>query len=313
MKKTITLFFIAFSLQAILLQAQPITNNGFEQLNSDGTISYWGNVYIFSAWFDSLGVSHTDSIIYDGPFYAPTYDAHSGSNALELRNAWNFTTNTGIVGAAGLDNDTVFSSWGASNMIPTNATPGNPFEPLSLSFYHKYFPVNGDSAYVEVTLWDSSGNPVAEGIQVITDANSTFTYSSVNLNYYTPGSADYYSIIIRNFYTEIPGYREPSLGTRLIVDDLEFNFAAVGTNTVQTEKQIAVFPNPVSDKINIHLNSEKNSSYKIYNGTGKLILQGSLFENKSVVSLNNFDEGIYFIEIINGKEILTEKFMVNKN
>ena len=313
MKKTITLFFIAFSLKAILLQAQPITNSGFEQLNSDSSLSYWGNVYIFSVWFDSLGVSHTDSIVYDGPFYAPTYDSHSGSHALELRNAWNFTTNTGIVGAAGLDNDTVFSSWGASNMIPTNATPGNPFEPLSFSFYHKYFPVNGDSAFAEVTLWDINGNPIAEGILVITDANSAYTYSTVNLNYYTPGSADYFSIVIRNFYTEIPGYRQPSLGTRLIVDDLEFNFAAVGTNTVQTEKQIAVFPNPVSDKINIHLNSEKNSSYKIYNGTGKLILQGSLFENKSVVSLNNFDEGIYFIEIINGKEILTEKFMVNKN
>lgn len=312
MKKTITLFFIAFSLKAILLQAQPITNSGFEQLNSDSSLSYWGNVYIFSVWFDSLGVSHTDSIAYDGPFYAPTYDSHSGSHALELRNAWNFTTNSGIVGAVGLDNDTVFSAWGASNMIPTNATPGNPFEPLSFSFFHKYFPVNGDSAYVEVTLWDSIGNPVAEGIQVITDVNSTYTYSSVNLNYFTPGSADYFSIVIRNFYTEIPGYRQPSLGTRLIVDDLEFNFAAVGTNSIHREKQVTVFPNPANDIINVKLKSGNNISYKIYNITGEVLIQNKLVENNTSISLTNFDEGVYFIEINNGFESTIENFIVNK-
>ena len=312
MRKIIPLFFIAFSLKAILLQAQPITNNGFEQLNSDGTIRYWGNIYISSVWIDSLGVSHSDSIVHDGSYYAPTNDAYSGSHALELRNAWNFSSQTGIAGAVGLDDDSIFSAWSAFNMIPTNATPFNPFEPFSFGFYYKFFPVNGDSAYAEISLWDSIGNQLAEGILLITDPTPVYTLKYINLIYYNPGSADFYSIVIRNFYTENLGYRQPSLGTRLIVDDLGFNFASVGTNNINFKKQLSVFPNPANDRISIQVKSGKIISYKIFNVIGDVLLQSKLNESNAIISLADFDEGVYFIEINNGFDNTIEKFFVNR-
>ena len=65
MKKIFTFFVIAFSLKAAYSVAQQIPNKGFEQLNFDGSLSNWGNVYLFSMWFDSTGVSHlTDSIVF---------------------------------------------------------------------------------------------------------------------------------------------------------------------------------------------------------------------------------------------------------
>jgi hypothetical protein len=111
MRQIFTILVMTLSLKAVYMQAQTIQNGSFESLNSDGTLRNWGNVYLMSVWIDSSGVSHSDSIVYDGPFYAPTNDAFHGNTALELRNAWNFTSNIGIAGAVGLDDDSVFSSF----------------------------------------------------------------------------------------------------------------------------------------------------------------------------------------------------------
>jgi len=103
MKNAKLLLLITFAFSTFKVQAQIIPNNSFEILNPDNTLSNWGNVYITSVWLDSLGNSFTDSVVIDNQYYAPTSDAHSGSTALELRNAWNFTTGTGIAGAVASD------------------------------------------------------------------------------------------------------------------------------------------------------------------------------------------------------------------
>src|SRR6185369_12246751 len=126
-------------------------------------------------------------------FYGPTNDANNGSTALELRNAWDFTTNTGIAGAVSSDDDSIFSSWGLLNLVPTNATSFNPFAPFNFGFYYKYFPVNGDSAFAQIALWDSSGNQLAEGTLVIPDAASSYTLAYAPVNYSVTGIAAFYS------------------------------------------------------------------------------------------------------------------------
>ncbi len=300
MRKIFTFFVIALSLKAANSSAQTILNPNFEQLNSDGSIRNWGNVYLFSAWFDSTGVSHpVDSIVYDGQFfYAPTNDAYSGNTALELRNAWNFSTNTGIAGAVALDEDTVFSAWGLSNLVPTYGTQFNPFEPVNFKFHYKFHPVNGDSASVEIVLWDSSGYQVAEGLAVITDSASTYTLMTVPINYSITGGAAFYSFTIRNFYSSEPGSHQPSLGTRFIVDNIGFNyFSASADNTTKNDRQINVYPNPARSWINIDAQAFKNTHFKIHSIIGQTILEGNLQPNSNTIDLNGFEEGVYILEI----------------
>jgi hypothetical protein len=313
MRKINTLILFASIFLVIHSQAQTVYNNGFENLNADSSLSNWGNVYIFSVWIDSLGVSHSDSLVYDGPFYGPSSDAHSGNRALELRNAWNFTTNTGIAGAAAVDEDSVFSSWGTLNLVPTNATTFSPFAPINFGFYHKFSPVNGDSAYAQIALWDSSGYQFAEGTLLITAATNTYDLIYAPINYFNPGFAAFYSLKISTFYTLDPGVRQPGFGTRLLVDNIGFNYAnTTDINPAKTQNAFSVYPNPAKDEI--HFDSKLNtaSPYRLCNIFGQTVMEGTIYPETNSISILNINSGVYFLEMKMEEKNICERIVVQR-
>lgn len=315
MKKITTLLFIGLTFISFKPNAQTILNPNFELVNSDGSLQYWGNVYLFSAWFDSLGVSHTDSIVFDGSyFYEPTNYAFSGSHALQLSNAWNFTSNTGIAGAVGLDDDTVFTSWGAGTLIPTNATSFNPFAPFNFGFHYKYAPVNGDTAIARIALWDSLGNQIAEGNMLITEPEGNYTERYELINYTSAGFAAYYSFFISNFYTEEPGVRQPGFGTRLTIDEIGFDFASsISTASIMPGIGISVYPNPSHGDVSIIFSKNiEAGKLSVSNVFGESIYEKTIQnETKKELNLNNYAAGIYFIKIFDGEKDYCIKIIVN--
>src|SRR4051812_39154797 len=121
MKNTLTLLFVLTFFSSF---AQ-VPNGDFENLNYDGSLRNWGNVYLTAVMIDSNGVSHFDSIVYNGGnyYYQPTIDAHSGNYAMEVNNAWSFTFSGAITGSVSVDTDTVYSAYGALEFIPTQMQP----------------------------------------------------------------------------------------------------------------------------------------------------------------------------------------------
>lgn len=304
---------IALSLKAPAIWAQSVYNAGFEYLNPDGSVQHWGNVYLMPFHLDSTGGSLVDSIVFDNQFYAPATDAHTGALALELRNAWNYTTNTGIAGAVAADDDPVFSAWGLSNLVPTYATSANPFVPLNFGFYYKFFPVNGDSAFAEIDLWDSSGNQLAKGEIIITGAAGSYTLIDAPINYSVAGLASFYSLSIHNFYTAVPGSRQPGFGTRLLVDDVGFNHAVTGgLNPVDDDSGFQMYPNPATGQLNILTKENKSLTYKIYNTFGQLVSEGTVHSGKHAVKLDNFKNGAYHIVTNAGGVVKQHTFIVKK-
>jgi len=303
MKKIFTVLVIALTLNAMSAQGQTIPNNGFESLNPDSSLSNWGNVYIIPVWVDTNGNSYTDSIVYDNRYYAPTSDAYSGNTALELRNAWDYTTNTGIAGAVGADDDSVFNAYGLLNLVPTYSTPFNQFMPFNFGFYYKYFPVNGDSAFAQIALWDSSGNQVADGMIIITNAAGSYTLISAPINYTIPGDAAFYSLSISTFYTAVPGSRQPGFGTRLLADDTGFNFVSTtGFNTIDNNKQINIYPNPFADEITINGYSQtgrEKQEIKVFDVFGREIYSQQLKTSEVKIQAQSWQSGIYFVRIDN--------------
>lgn len=287
-----------------------IPNSSFEKINPDGTLCNWGNVYIFGVSIDSNGVNHSDSIVYDNPFYAPVNDAFGGSHALQLANAYNFTTNTGIAGAVACDEDSVFSSWGLLNLIPTNATPFNPFTPFNFGFNYKFFPVYGDSAYAQFALWDSVGNQLANAFLLIADSASTYTQAAAPIIYSQAGDAAFYSLSIHNFYTATPGLRQPTFGTRLIVDNVGFNFV---TNTTaiqanESKSQLNISPNPAANRLKLNLTQTSTFEVRIINKLGE---QVAFVKNESELDLSALASGFYFISVTQNNQVLTSKFVKN--
>lgn len=88
----------------------------------------------------------------------------------------------------------------------------------------------------------------------------------------------------------------------------------VGVNEQSiAKKELDVFPNPASDKINI--SGILTESYVfIFDVNGKLIEKGKLKKGNTTINTSNYESGTYFYQVIamNGKPLGSGKFMVSK-
>lgn len=299
MNKKLLIILVLIPLLRITAIAQ-VPNPGFETLLSNGYPANWGNVYIFSAWIDSNGVSHGDSILFDGWFYQSTNDAHSGQYALELRNAYNVTQNYAIGGAAGADEDTLFTAWGITEQVPVYGVP------LDFKFYYKYFPVNGDTAYAFVSVTDSSGAIIGNAETFITGNTSAYTYSSTPITY-IPGSTPAFMSI--QFHTSQPG-GQTSYGTRLLIDDVEITSSTtVGEKEPSNKNRLTIYPNPASEKISMNVDGFRAEKIVIYDLQGKIVKQDN--NNLTEIQISDLPRGAYFLEVSGENKIAKKLFIRN--
>lgn len=261
-----------------------IPNSGFEQHNTDGSIRYWGKLYLFDISIDSTG-QHGDSLEIDQALFAPTTDAHSGQYAAELRNGFNHTTQMQIAGEIQASNDTSFSSW---NTL-VNVTGSE--KPNYFSFYYKYLPAGEDWAWARIALYDANSNQLGEANIITNEAATEYTYIYAPINYWMEGEPAYYTM---SFSTAAP-CGQATLGTRFLVDDVSF---VLGNADISEEKQkpYSVFPNPTSGIFTIECN-EKTQSY-IYNSAGQLLFG----INGASVDLSGYPSGVYYVQIKSPKK-----------
>lgn len=87
--------------------------------------------------------------------------------------------------------------------------------------------------------------------------------------------------------------------------------------TLKTEKQIGVYPNPASDKISVSFSNPTDKiTYRIMDVTGKTIEQKDIQLNQSIehtIDTNNLKNGIYYLwcELSNNQQY-SEKFVIQK-
>ena len=94
-----------------------------------------------------------------------------------------------------------------------------------------------------------------------------------------------------------------------------YEIFTLATNENVVQSNISVYPNPVKDFLTVDFNSEKldNSSYQLFDVTGKVINQGNLKSVKSQISASSLTSGIYLLRITNsGKVVKSFKIIKNK-
>ena len=303
MKKLLPLLFFALLFSNKQVSAQ-IPNGNFETLNWDGTLSNWGNVYIMSVSIDSLGNTIMDSIVWDGPYYSKTADANTGNFAMEMRNAYNYTTNHGIAGSVSADTDSVYTAWGALEFVSIQ------IQPTDFSFYYKYNSVADDSGIARLTVYDYMMNPAGNAEVIFSGISSVYTYTSVPITFTSPDPVAYYSL---NFSTkfslaDIP--TEPHLGTSLIIDDVQLSSTTgIGSNNLM-ESSYSLFPNPSKENLNISSKNAEEINYCIYNMLGKKILEGKILPGTQSISTWQFSNGVYAIEFVSSNHSNQMNFVV---
>jgi len=125
-----------------------------------------------------------------------------------------------------------------------------------------------------------------------TGTNSVWAYES------TPVWTDLSAYGLDHGMAIIPVICDISTGEKEIMGDL---------------KEVLVFPNPSQGTINIALTSKVESTIEVYNVVGKLVYQAKPFNTQLItIDVNNQPNGVYFVNIKTGNDIVTKKIVLSK-
>lgn len=224
---------IAFTLSTAA--SAQLHNGGFEDLNSSEFPAFWqGNMVLLPVWIDSTGESHTDSVVFDGGanYLLNTTDVHSGQHAIELRNGYDFTTSTPFIGAWSAVPDSEGYMGFPLVQIQT-ATP------VSIGFYAKYFPVNGDSALVTATVLNDLGDEIGTGSLTIQGTVVAYTAFDMPITYTSADPGMWLQLTFANAHSS----GHASLGTRFLIDDVSVS-TLQGVEEQAALPELTLFPNP---------------------------------------------------------------------
>lgn len=270
-----TSFTLALFPAVFFVNAQ-VNNGGFEDLSVDGLAQYWvGDLHIVQITIDTNGVSHTDSVVYDGGTdYALSADARTGANAMELRNGYNFTSDAPIVGRLHANSDSV--SYGGFPIISVPVTQ----RPTSVEFWAKYAPLGNDSAFASITVLDEAQNTIGYGELSIGGDVPAYAPFQIPVTYSTEDVAAFVQL---TFATAAP-WGTATLGTRLLIDDVSVTSAPNGLVEVGAEgKALELFPVPADGYCTIR--AGRNNTVLAVNLLG---IDGSTFPSP-VVQAGGFD------------------------
>ena len=193
-------------------------------------------------------------------------------------------------------------------IIPTN------FEYTNCLFYDNGFdpfvPANG--SFPPLGQW-----PLVQGFS--NNVAGTFSNCIVNMNpLFTNANSGDYSLSLLS----------PCIDSGIVVpinDDFIGNMRPIGNGfdigayesqgtagivSIKQEKRIVIFPNPSKDNITVLVKkSYISSDYSIKDVTGNEITKGKLKDANTIIDLNSFTSGIYFLQIKSNNGVESEKFI----
>ena len=93
---------------------------------------------------------------------------------------------------------------------------------------------------------------------------------------------------------------------------LKYGFV-LGTDEVVSTQNVALYPNPTSDEINIVYAGALEMDLRVFDLTGKMVVyQPDInFNQNHTVNVSHLQAGVYFLRLNSGKGVVTKKFIKN--
>jgi hypothetical protein len=288
--KTIKLLILSFLLIGNIknqLNAQSILNPDFEQTdttNSFAFISDWEGDGFGGAPSTLSQSGNYSMMIWNWYWYGRAY-AYNGNNA-------------------GLGSTFAYKG-------------GTPYtqKAMKLNGYYRYdtsyTQTNADTAIVAVLLKKyntslSKVDTIGYGITYLTSyspSDNSFAPFEVIINDLQPGIQP--DSIVVFMQSSLNGFCAMSTAGECLylnIDNLSLE-TPLGITDVKGNKIVPkIFPNPTNNDFSIKFTADEISSVKIYSITGNLVHQLTQHDSPLLnISLNNFDEGMYLVEITDSK------------
>jgi hypothetical protein len=179
------------------------------------------------------------------------------------------------------------------------------FKPDSITGYVKgtvsVHPENMNFIWIQLS---KNGTVIGQGVYQMQSSISTYTRFSSPISYTSALTPDSMIFII---FASNPTKYYP--GNSFYVDDLSFIYKTTGIKRQTKMPDIEIYPNPVTDKLNIQCS--ENVIVRIYNTKGMLLKELQIVENVTKVSTNGFSPGLYLFRITgkSGKDLKNGKFV----
>ena len=165
---------------------------------------------------------------------------------------------------------------------------------------------------------DSTGKIVLVGSNVTSITSSTFGIARVNANYTVDSTFGTAGKVTTTFGTNTTN---EAFDMTIQTDDkiiavgytgndfaiARYNGNTLSNNEFDINKQIALYPNPVKNQLNIELlNNQTNiETYKIFDINGRMILKGNLSNGLNQINVENLSKGMYILNTEN----INQKFV----
>jgi hypothetical protein len=73
-----------------------------------------------------------------------------------------------------------------------------------------------------------------------------------------------------------------------------------------------IYPNPSSNRINIKFENNSITAIKLFDNLGKIVKSVDEINRSSTsLDISNFNSGIYYLQILVGNELVSQKIIVN--
>ncbi|MEO0038327.1 MAG: hypothetical protein RIQ59_1538 [Bacteroidota bacterium] len=287
-----------------------VVNGDFEYIKPNFLPSNWGMNYFQPVSINTeTGETTTDQVQYT--WCIPTlvyasFEPQSGQYAMEISNAFNATQNQIITGEVSIFNDATQDVPGWNPGVPVSQSD----EVTILGFYYKFLPAGNDIANAQIQVFDADGNEIGTASIDIEGVNTTYQFIQTPIQYTSNATPAYMYI---RFIMAKDG-TNPTFGSRLIVDNVVTNLAALGINSNSSNSDVSIFPTLVEDKLFIDGNGQFDYKldYKIINLEGKVVSQNSIqvgVNNLYSIELSNLNSGMYLLNITSSKGQFTKKFL----
>ncbi|MDR2979509.1 MAG: T9SS type A sorting domain-containing protein [Bacteroidales bacterium] len=188
------------------------------------------------------------------------------------------------------------------------------FAPLALTGYYKYLPVNGDSAVIEVELYNED-IVIGSGKFIQRNRVEEWTEFTVNVHHNVPGSAVTH---IRMLFISSAGYNFEDLmsckgqvGSTLYIDDIKFSYESSITESILSDVKVKTYPNPATETVTFEFDQQMKGDFFIYNTLGSEVASYPLAGETLNVNVSTLEAGTYLFRVIDNNNIRKSgKFLV---
>jgi len=167
---------------------------------------------------------------------------------------------------------------------------------------YKYYCLDLFCAGVTASITPSGNTTICEGSSVVLSASEGASYlwspGGATTEDITATSTDDYSVTV----TDANGCSATSLPITVTVQLCISNEEIVSTNS------FSISPNPATTQLTIKTDNTSQTDYSIYDVTGRILSTGSFNQNTNI-SISDFAEGNYFIQLTTNQITTTRKFI----